>query len=81
MESAAKLFTAFVDLVKEVGPVMALFIAFFIAAHIMIFCLYRGRMNDRQAEIDRLAKENREYRMRFLKILDKNLGTGGSNDD
>ena len=81
MESAANFLTALTDLIKEVGPVNGLFIVFFIIAHIVIFGLYRGRINDRQAEIDRLAQDNREYRMRFLAFLDKNLGNGGSNDD
>jgi hypothetical protein len=40
----------------------------------MIFWLYIARLRDRQKEIDRIAGDNREYRDRFLAILDDKLG-------
>lgn len=40
--------------------------------------LYRGRLNDRQKQIDNLAKENKEYRDRFLELMDKHFGYSGS---
>ena len=40
--------------------------------------LYRGRLNDRQKQIDNLAKENKEYRDRFLELMDKHFGYTGS---
>ena len=42
-----------------------------ILAHSMIFSLYKGRIRDKSEQIDELAKENREYRVRFLDMLDQ----------
>lgn len=61
----------FTEIFKNFGFIKSIFIIFFIGAHIWIYCLYRGRLNDRQKEIDRLAKDNREYRERFLSLMDK----------
>lgn len=44
---------------------------FFFLAHFWIFMQYNGRLKDRQREIDRIASDNREYRNRFLELLDK----------
>jgi hypothetical protein len=63
------------DLAKNFGLLNATFVTFFFFAHFWIYKLYLGRINDRQKEIDMLAKENREYRDRFLSLLDEKLGT------
>ena len=34
---------------------------------------YEKQLQDRQSEIDRLAADNREYRERFLVLLDKKI--------
>ncbi|WKD50341.1 hypothetical protein [Microbulbifer spongiae] len=56
--------------VQEMGLKNGLFVIFFIFAHYLLFWMYRGRLKDRQLEIDRLAADNREYRDRFLKLMD-----------
>lgn len=81
MEWLPALITALTALVKETGFVNAMFLVFFVLAHIAIFALYRGRINDRQKEIDRLAKDNREYRMRFLAFLDRKFSDGDEHDN
>lgn len=62
------------EFTKEFGLVNGGFAVFFFLAHIWIFRLYSARVADRQTEIDRLADDNREYRERFLKILDAQMG-------
>jgi len=59
------------EFVKALGWTKGVFTIFFFMAHGWIYNLYRGRLNDRQKEIDRIAEENREYRERFLKLMDK----------
>jgi uncharacterized membrane protein len=59
------------SLIRELGLFKGLFAVFFIMMHAWVFSLYCGRIKDRQKEIDRLAEDNREYRDRFLKILDE----------
>ncbi|MBE7444733.1 MAG: hypothetical protein HS132_05590 [Planctomycetia bacterium] len=56
------------------GIVKGLFVIFFFGAHAWIYLSYRGRLKDRQAEINRLAADNREYRERFLYLLDNKFG-------
>ncbi len=80
MDWLPDLIRAIAELAKEVGFANALFIVFFLIAHIVIFGMYRGRIKDRQAEIDRLAQDNRDYRMRFLRLLDKKFENGDTND-
>jgi hypothetical protein len=58
------------ELIKALGWAKGVFTVFFFMAHAYIFSLYRGRLSDRQKEIDRIAAENREYRERFLKLMD-----------
>lgn len=60
-----------VELIKTIGLAKSLFATILLSCHFYIFALYNGRLKDRQDEIDRLAKDNREYRDRFLKLLDK----------
>lgn len=47
---------------------------FLFVFHMWIYALYKGRLNDRQDEIDRLAKDNREYREMFVELLDRKFG-------
>ncbi|MDR9468882.1 hypothetical protein [Marinospirillum sp.] len=71
MEEANGWGAVFLGLVEEVGLGGALFAVIVLGMHYAVFRLYLGRLNDRQKEIDRLAAENREYRERFLDLLDK----------
>jgi len=57
--------------ISTLGWTKGVFSIFFFMAHAWIFSLYNGRLKDRQAEIDRISDENREYRNRFLKLHDK----------
>ena len=68
-----ELFRKTLELVLSLGVTKGLFVAFFFAAHLALFLLYRGRLKDRQGEIDRLAEENREHRLRFTALLDKHF--------
>jgi len=56
--------------INELGLKNGLFVLFFIGSHIWIYYLYLGRVKDAKEQIDRLAIENREYRERFLGMLD-----------
>lgn len=49
---------------KGVGTIL------FFIFHYWIYALYQARLEDRQKEIDRIAEDNREYRERFLTLLD-----------
>lgn len=60
--------------IGELGWVKGVFAVFFFVAHGWIYAMYSGRLQDRQKEIDRLAADNREYRERFLMILDEHVG-------
>ena len=59
--------------VKALGWVKGTFLVFFVLAHGVIFALYHRNMSGRQAEIDRLASENKEHRERFAALIDKQL--------
>jgi hypothetical protein len=61
-------------LIQKLGWAKGILTIFFIGAHWWIYRLYEGRLNDRQRQIDRVAEENREYRERFLKLLDREMG-------
>ena len=61
------------DFIVTMGWAKGVFTIFFFIAHAWIYKLYNGRLEDRQAEIDRLASDNREYRERFLRLLDKHF--------
>lgn len=62
------------DFIVSFGWVKGMFALFFWFSQGWIYILYRGRLSDRQKEIDRIAKDNREYRERFLSILDDKFG-------
>ena len=59
------------DFVRTLGLTKGLFTLFFFLMHGWVYLLYQGRIKDRQKEIDRLAADNREYRERFTKLLDR----------
>lgn len=59
--------------IKALGWTKGVFTIFFFLAHGWIYNLYRDRLKDRQSEINRLATDNREYRERFLSLLDKHF--------
>lgn len=63
------------DFIQVLGWAKGVFTIFFFMAHGWIYWLYKGRLQDRQSEIDRLANDNREYRERFLSLLDKHFDT------
>jgi hypothetical protein len=60
-------------LVTELGVVKGLFVFFFVMMHAWVFWLYKGRLEDRQEQIDRIAAENKDYRDRFTSLIDKKL--------
>jgi hypothetical protein len=60
--------------IVALGWTKGVFSLFFFIAHAWIFWLYRGRLKDRQAEIERVVAENRQYRERFLKFYDDKFG-------
>lgn len=62
-----------VVLIQSLGVTKGLFAVFFIGAHLVIYGLYRNTIKQMQAEINRLAAENREYRERFLSFVDKHM--------
>ncbi|MFL5384629.1 MAG: hypothetical protein ACJ8GN_19065 [Longimicrobiaceae bacterium] len=62
------------ELIREFGWAKGVFTIFFFVAHAWIYRLYTGRLADRQQEIDRIAADNREYRERFLALLDRQMG-------
>lgn len=61
----------FSNLIETVGPEYAVAIIFFFGAHWYIHKLYKTNLDSRQLQIDRLAEDNRQYRDRFLAILDE----------
>ncbi len=73
-DSVVRLWNIIRDAVVALGWVKGSFTLFFWAAHYWIYTTYKGRLEDRQQEIDRLAADNHEYRDRFLAVLDKHLG-------
>lgn len=46
---------------------------FFFIAHGWIYREYRGRLKDRQEQINLLAKDNREWRKMFADLLKQEL--------
>ena len=58
------------NFINQLGWSKGIFTIFFFLAHFWIYKEYKGRLNNRKKEIDRVTKENREYREKFLSILD-----------
>jgi hypothetical protein len=65
------------DFIIAFGWTKGVFAIFFFLAQLAVWSLYMGRLKDRQREIDKLAKDNHEYRDRLLALLDKHLGYDG----
>ena len=70
MENCIEAGKLILEFIKELGWTKGVFAIFFFLAHWVIYSLYNGRLKDRQGEINRIAVENKEYRERFLNILD-----------
>jgi F0F1-type ATP synthase membrane subunit b/b' len=60
--------------IQTLGWVKGVFAIFFFLMHGLYFMAMRGRLKDRQREIDRLAADNKEYRERFVAMIDKAQG-------
>lgn len=60
-----------ITLVQAIGLPNTIFTIIILSYHFHIFIQYNARLKDRQSEINKLAKENREYREIFLTLLDK----------
>jgi hypothetical protein len=58
------------DYVVAFGWTKGTLTIFFWLAHWWIYRTYNGRLRDRQEQINQLAAENRQYRERFLAIMD-----------
>lgn len=59
------------DFIQALGWTKGVFALFFFMTHGWVYKLYTDRINDKQAEIERLVADNREYRQKYLKALDK----------
>lgn len=64
----------FITLFRESGPLVSVFVAFFFLMHYWVYRLQKGRLDDKQQEIDRLVKSNREFQDRLIAIMDDRLG-------
>ena len=58
------------NFINQLGWSKGILTIFFFLAHFWYNKQIKGRLDDRQKEIDRVTKENREYREKFLSILD-----------
>lgn len=61
------------EILKVFGVTKGLFVIFFLLMHLWIFLLYKGRLNDRQKEIDRIAEENKVFRNFFMDKLKEKM--------
>jgi len=68
-----KLIGESLEFIQAVGLLKGTFTLFFFGAHWVIYKLYRGRIDDRQSEINRLAKDNHDLRDRLLAIVDRQI--------
>ena len=68
-------YDSFLEFLKHFGTVRGLALIFIIAIFFTLIWLvqrmYFRNITDKQDQINRLAAENKEYRDRFLKILDE----------
>jgi hypothetical protein len=58
------------DLIKKIGLSKSIFFIVILSCHFYVLSWYKNRLKDRQSEINRLAKENYQYREIFLKLVD-----------
>lgn len=61
------------DILNAFGLNKGLFVIFFLGMHVWVYILYKGRLDDRQKEIDRMAEENRHFREFFMKKLGEKI--------
>jgi hypothetical protein len=66
------------EALKTFGLRDGLFVIFFLGMHYWVHLQYKGRLSDRQLEIDRVAGDNREYRDRFTRLLDRHFDVTGN---
>lgn len=64
-----ELLKTLLQFIRTLGWTKGVFAVFFFLMQGAVFWLYWGRLKDRQAEINRLALENREYRDHFMEVL------------
>lgn len=62
------------DFLIAFGWVKGTLTIFFWLAHFWIFRQYNARLKDKQEQINELAAENREYRERYLALMDSKMG-------
>jgi F0F1-type ATP synthase membrane subunit b/b' len=61
------------EFIEALGWTKGVFAIFFFLMQFLYWGAMRGRLKDRQTEIDRIAAENKQYRERFLAFIDKKL--------
>ncbi len=64
------------EIIVSLGWTKGMFALFFGFAHWWIYKLYKDRLDDRQREIDKLAKENHSYRDHFWEEVKHNRRNG-----
>jgi hypothetical protein len=60
-----------IDILKTFGLTRGLFTIFFLTLWYYYHRAHQNRLSDKDEEIKRLAKDNHEYRERFMKLLDE----------
>jgi len=67
-------FESFLEFMKQLGWAKGGLSFIVLLIHFWIFYMYRTNMRDKQRQIDALAADNREFRDRFLSIIDNQHG-------
>ena len=62
---------AIVALMQRITPLEGVLLLLVVIFHRSTVQGYKARVNDRQKEVDRLAKDNRDYRDRFEWLHDR----------
>lgn len=70
---AIELYNKTLQLIGAIGPTDAALFILVVALYLSFHFQVKGRLKDRQKEIDRLAGDNHLYRDRFLSLIDKNF--------
>ena len=71
--NAAKCLSFISKTLESFGVIRGLFVIFFLGMHVWVYRLYKGRLDDRQKEINRIADENRDLRNFFMKKLEEKM--------
>ncbi len=61
------------EFIQKLGWVKGMFALFFWVAHAAYFLMVRGRLKDRQREIDRMAADIADYRNTFSSLILKEM--------